>query len=101
MTIEAKMRSMLEERCMFPQDAATVLESVKRETADMKGRWNDDITGYLIQMGAVLYVIVRRAALAWIDQNCPNAWYRSMFDSEQMKQLANRFPGLAVEFDKG
>lgn len=41
--------------------------------------WDDTVDGYPPQLLAVLWLGVRRAAVDWIDENLPKAWYRPMF----------------------
>lgn len=39
----------------------------------------DSEDGYPTQLFDILYYQARKIALAWIDANKPNAWYREMF----------------------
>ena len=42
-------------------------------------RWLDSTEGYPKCMLSLITVSAARAALDWIDANCPQAWYRPMF----------------------
>lgn len=45
----------------------------------MSDVWRKDAVGYPPQFAAILAVMIRLHALAWIDENKPFAWYRPMF----------------------
>ena len=74
-TFESKLTEMLIERGMFEQQATEVMQRVKTDKASeaMKGRWNDDVSGYPEQLLHVAWYDVKQHALAWIDENAPQA----------------------------
>lgn len=82
MTFKQKAIELLMSRGMWEHDAATVFEQVESDPANeaMKGRWNDDVSGYPPQMINVLWFNVKRNAAEWIAANQPQAWYRPMFE---------------------
>ena len=81
MTIEEAVKKYIVDKGVFPEEADQILVLVKADLANeaMKDRWNDHIEDYSKQALNVLYVSVDFSALAWIDKNCPKAWYRLCF----------------------
>ncbi len=81
MTLEEKFKKLLFESGMFESDAEAVMEAVKADSANkaMAGRWSDMAEGYPKALYGLLWVEVKRAALKYIDANCPQAWFRPMF----------------------
>lgn len=81
MTFEQNMKMLLEQSGMFPEQAQEVIELSKTDNINesMKGRWSDDVEGYPPMMVKVLWMSTKTIALQWIDENLPEAWYRSMF----------------------
>ena len=80
MKIREYAKDYLTKGGMFPNDADTVLATVEAETKQMVGRWDEDTEGYPSQLLAVLRFVLNRAALDWIDEHCPQAFYRAMFE---------------------
>jgi hypothetical protein len=87
MTIREKFEQMLYERGLFPEQAKAVMDRAVEDAAlaAMRGRWGDDVSGYSEQLIPALGVSVGRVALEWINENCPEAWFRSLFESEGVK----------------
>ena len=83
-TIEDKFREMLFNHGMFENQAAAVVEMVKADKTNekMKQRWQDDVEGYPSVLLSALWYSVERCALRYIDANCPEAWFRSLFVRE-------------------
>lgn len=81
MTFRESAISFLTDNGMFDSQAIQVLERVKADPANaaMAQRWNDDISEYPPQMQVLVRTAARRAALAYIDETCPQAWFRPMF----------------------
>jgi hypothetical protein len=81
MTVEQRILSMLKKNGMFDTQAAKVLETIKADDifADMKGRWNDSEDDYSPIMISTIWFSAKREALALIDKDMPNAWFRPMF----------------------
>ena len=86
-TIRERLQRQLQANGMFPQDAEEVMATLIAQGEDgvpgMAYRWDDSPEGYPPMFLAVLWVPVSAAALAWIDANCPKAWYRPMFAPEE------------------
>ena len=82
MTVKEKMRERLVECGMFDEEADEVLVRVReaKENEFMLADWNRQTDGYPDTFLVVLWVTVRKAALAWIDEHCPDARYRSMVE---------------------
>lgn len=80
MTIKAKIVELLVSHGMFEDDARTVLQELEKGNDSMRGRWDEDTAAYPQPLLATLWYSAKVEALKWIDANCPNAWYRSMFD---------------------
>jgi hypothetical protein len=81
----------LDQRAVGAKDAAAIVEAAFEENAAMKEVAHRSIEGYPVSMRAVFALLLNRAALTWIDANCPKAWYRSMFDGTADK-LARENP---------
>lgn len=81
MTFEQFLHDELFNSGLFEQDVQEVLRRVKAapENKVMEQRWNDDMSGYPIQMKSVALFTARRHALEWIDETCPQAWFRAIF----------------------
>lgn len=77
--------AQLVDRGMFETQAKAVMEAAMADPVNeaMQGRWNDAVDGYPPQMQAVCLVSIKSQALKWIDQNCPQAWFRAMFTDEK------------------
>ena len=81
MTFEERLNELLVEHGMWPGQAQAIVDRVKaaKRNESMEGRWDDQIEDYPPQMLAVLWMSVRTEALVYIDENCPQAWFRPMF----------------------
>ena len=92
MSIRKKLESMLVANGMFDDQAKEVLMVFIEEGANepMTGRWEEPMNNYPPQLLAVLWLGVKRAALIYIDVNCPQAWFRPMFTDDPDAALAER-----------
>lgn len=81
MSFKQWILNQLTDRGMFDDQAATVFEAFKNDNQNeaMLLRWNDLVDDYPVSMRAVLLLGIKTFALKWIDENCPQAWFRSMF----------------------
>lgn len=81
MTFERWMRDRLIGGGFFEKDVNAVVKNVKAapENEAIAQRWHDDIEGYSPQMVNVLWFTVKRHALEYIDEHCPQAWFRPLF----------------------
>lgn len=85
MTFRQKAIELLYSNGMFREDAEKVVQNVIAHPSNeaMQGRWDDDIAGYPPQMLNVLWFTVKSFAVEWIDENCPQAWFRPLFAGEE------------------
>jgi hypothetical protein len=70
---------------MWPDQAEKVFQEIKNDEANesMKGRWDDPQWQYPESMTAIVIMITNSAAVKWIDENLPKAWFRPMFTGEE------------------
>ncbi len=92
MTFKEFVLKYLTDNGMFPDQAEAVFENLKNDSASepMQGRWNDNVEGYpsIIKIGILLPL--NKLALEWIDKNKPKAWFRPMFDKEQLDKIMEK-----------
>ena len=88
MTLQDKMRALLTENGLWPQEAAAVLIKAKGEKAleSMTERWNDDLESYAAEMLAALWVTVQHVAAKWLAENKPKHFARPLFDWPQLEK---------------
>lgn len=80
-TIREYFEEKLQSMGMFENQAKGVMDSVvSTQGSVMIGRWSDDVNDYPPVMTNILWLEVEVAALDYIDTNCPQAWFRPMFD---------------------
>jgi hypothetical protein len=81
MTFEDKIKAMLVEHGMWDDQAEAVVEMLKADEINksMVHRWNDDVEGYPLSVLTILWMKAKHAAIEYIDTNCPEAFFRSMF----------------------
>ncbi len=91
MTIKEKLVDMLHDGGMFREQATAVVERVIADPANesMAGRWNDTPEDYPPAILNLAWFSTKRHALAWIDENCPQAWFRGMFEDQVSEQQAS------------
>jgi hypothetical protein len=82
MTIREWAMDYCLQRGMPPTSATDVLERVDLQTnEEMSFPWEWDTTdGNSAFLLDVLSICIDLAAVAWTEQNCPEAWYKPMFD---------------------
>lgn len=85
MTIEELLKRRLYEVGMFDDQIAVVMGRVKagREAAAVAGRWGERADAYPEGLIRTLWVVTRRAALVFIDETCPEAWFRPLLAGEK------------------
>lgn len=90
MTIRERVIELLVSNGMFAGQAEEVLVALQADpsNAAMDGRWNDDAEGYPPQLWPVLQMVARRAALTYIDEKVPLAWFRPMFTDDPEAEIA-------------
>lgn len=89
MTIREHYTQYLEGNGLLPGQAASVMDAVEANDDPMKGRWQDQVSDYPPLMIRALVLSVNAEALAWIESNCPNAWFKPMF-AEQSKPQSGK-----------
>lgn len=70
------------ERGMFKDQAKACVAEAEASPSlvSMGGRWDHDVAGYPASMTRVLGISLDLVALKWIDRECPQAWFRDVFD---------------------
>ena len=80
MTIEEKLKKMLFNCGMFEDQASQVIAKFIAESDEsMNGRWSEPADAYPDALFAALWINLKDTTLAWIDENIPQAWFRSTF----------------------
>jgi hypothetical protein len=88
MTFKESMVKAMTDRGMFPDQAETVImEYIANDVNPMMDRWNENVEGYPEVMQNVLWMGVMSYAYEWIKENKPMAWFRPMFNSDEMKEI--------------
>lgn len=84
MTIRQWAEKYCFENGMFEKDAKAVVEMAiaDKENEAMERRWDEPIDGYPPQLLAVLTMSINQAAIKHIEENCPQAWYKAMFEPQ-------------------
>lgn len=84
MTIEEKMKELLENHGMWADGLEHTLKAMKEDALleDMRNRWNDSVDDYPQPLISVVWLNVRSIALKWVDENCPQAFYRPLLAGE-------------------
>ena len=80
-TVAKKLRDMMVERGLFPDEAYVVLDSLfghehLKPLVDVLGK---QIDGYPNEFLVVSWMLVRDEVVKWIDANKPKHWARPMF----------------------
>ena len=90
MTFKQSIIEYLTSNGMFDSQAVATFEVMEADPANkpMQGRWSESIEGYPPSMIAVLRLAAKRAALAYIDEHIPQAWFRPMFTDNPEAEIA-------------
>lgn len=82
MTFEEYIHGRLTDCAMFPEQVTAVIERVKSapDSEAVALRWSDRIEDYPPFMVKLLWLTVKHHALEYIDSECPEAWFRPLFD---------------------
>jgi len=83
-TIEQRLRKNLSEQGVFDEQIDEIMQRVKSapENASMAQRWNDLASDYPPTIMSLAWFSTKRHALEYIDEKCPQAWFRPLFVSE-------------------
>jgi hypothetical protein len=92
-TLLDELKDYLHNKGMFENQVEDVVKLVIEDESmkEMKGRWNDTQEDYgSAPMIKIIILSARPIALKYIDDNCPQAWFRPMFLSlkEQQKLMS-------------
>ena len=83
MTTHEKLKSMLIENGLFENQAESVMELARPEIdklfPDYRITWDRPANEYPKQMFNIWFVTMRPIAFNWIEKNCPQAWFKSIF----------------------
>jgi len=84
MTMLEKFIKLLTGYGMSESQANNVMELVIPEIDKLSGKykitWNRSASEYPESVYRVLWIIVKKCALEWINENIPMAWFRPMFE---------------------
>lgn len=80
----------LKKRGLSENDARTVMEMAVKDSYEnqhslnwtIANRWGDDINDYPIIMQLMVFKGLEPIALQFIMKNCPEAWFRPIFDQD-------------------
>ncbi len=81
-TFEQALTDKLIQHGMFDSQAKEVIEIAKKNEMfkdTMEDRWHDKIDGYPPMIMNIMWIGLKHIALEWIEQNKPQAFFRSMF----------------------
>jgi hypothetical protein len=83
-TFRDTMKDELTQRGLFDYQADKALDFAEQHALHeaLKGRWNEDVSSYPPAMVVIVWLSLKRSTLEWIDANAPEAWFRSVFVSE-------------------
>lgn len=84
MTTRERLKKMLVDCGMFDDQADEVLKEaipkIESLTPNYRYTWDRPADEYPDAIYKVLWLLLRREALVWIDKNAPQAWFRPMFE---------------------
>jgi len=83
MTTRQRFEKMLTDMGVFDSQAAAIMELAipmfSEASPEYSVTWDRPASEYPDAFYRVTFVLVKRAALQWIDANLPQAWFRAMF----------------------
>lgn len=95
MTTKEKLIAWMVGNGMFEDQAQEVFNLV-RPALEIDGyriTWDRPAEEYPNAMYAVWILTLKPIALAWIDENCPMAWFRPMFTSDPEAAISDKAAG--------
>lgn len=78
-TLENQTQLLFNMGLFQPQAEAIMKVAVEELNESVNVNWNDDITGYPPAIQGMIHLAIKPIALNWIEENCPNAWFKEMF----------------------
>ena len=86
-SLEGSFVERLVQHGMFENQALDVINRYKQTIPDLNIRWNEpkDMTPSF--MLVIMWIAIKQTALVYIDETCPMAWFRPMFDDKQMEEI--------------
>lgn len=81
MSFEEAIKKMLFERGLFMNQCDEIFTRMVNspENEPMKGRWQDKTEDYPEIMLQLAWFNASKEALKFIDETCPQAWFREVF----------------------
>jgi hypothetical protein len=82
MTLKQTVLDYFESNGMSEQQSAAVFDALRTDPnqSSMLTRWNDPTSDYPPVMVQIVTLAARFHAARWIEDNCPEAWFRTVFD---------------------
>lgn len=80
MSFYAHFMKELTVKGMFDDQAKAVMDRVIKVNKSMEGRWDNDISSYPRSVLVVISLSVSDEAVKYIKEECPEAWFRPMFE---------------------
>lgn len=82
MSIRERLEAELVNHGLWPEEATETLNKaeVAKENEAMKGRWNEDVTGYPPQLMSVLWLSIKTTAKEWLKAEKPNHFALAMLN---------------------
>lgn len=80
-TVEGKCKQFLIDNGMWPDESEKVFEAAKPllEVGGYKMSWGRPSSEYPNVLYDAMFLLLKREGLKYIDEHCPQAWYRPMF----------------------
>lgn len=83
-TTRQKFEQMLFENGMFEDQAKQVMDLaipvIDSQVENYKFTWDRPAEEYPSQLYSIIFMTIKPIALKWIEDNCPMAWYKPMFE---------------------
>lgn len=91
MSTRERFEKMLYDHGMFPDQAKQVMSVAVPEMdailPDYRITWDRPAEEYPEPFYTSGWLTVRKIAAKWIEENCPKAWFRPMFDDDLAKEI--------------
>lgn len=82
-TTKEKLIQMCVERGMFESQAAKVVDlaivEIDAAISNHKTTWDRPVDEYPPKLYGVMFTIVKKCAVKWIEKNLPQAYFKPMF----------------------